>query len=176
MNTPARRAQAQQRKLPYITQEELESPMPAVTIRVYGSCTVRGDHRKEVYTKDYEADIDVPRIHNLGHVKLQINRYIKRSIPNGIRARTYQVDHDVPATKAQKEYKVKDFISDQGIQENTRIKENYKRQRLAAKERLEAQQSEGYVPPDIEDTTQYDQDGLPPLKIQGFDELPEGAE
>lgn len=159
MNQPR---QAQKRKLPYLTEEELNQSVKAVTIRVVGKYTKRAEQRKEVYEDDYEADIDVPEKYAMGHVKLGINRYVK-AVLKGIRARTFEVDSSVPAKPSEKKYKRRDFFSHQGLLDNQSAKRIYDERMAKRRAEREAEEDENYVPPSFQDTTRYGDDGLPPL-------------
>lgn len=117
-----------QQRLPYLTDEELNEKVHVVKIRVSGEYFKRGDHRQDVYEEQYEADIIVPKLFNMGHVKLQANRYVKdpKTKMNGVRIRTFNVDSDFkPEPFTEKEYRVRDFISDMGMADNERHKQNY---------------------------------------------------
>lgn len=158
------KTQKQKRKLPFLTDEDLNAPVKAMIIRVVGSYTKRGEQRKDVYEDEYEADIVVPEVYNMGHVKLGINRHVK-TVLKGIRARTYVVDHDVEPKPADKPYKVKDFLSHQGLMDNESLKREYLNKVKAAQARREAEEAGEYVPPAFADETQYGRDGLPPLVL-----------
>lgn len=148
MNAPTRRPnQKPKKKLPYLTEEDLNTQISAVKIKITGKFFVRGDHRGDVYVKDYEAEIVVPKTFNMGHVKLQSNRYVKKNL-NGVRVRTFNVDTDfTPEPITDKKYFVKDFISDMGIQDNIRNRENYL-QAIERKRRMaELQEDPDYTPP-----------------------------
>lgn len=113
------------KKLPYLTDEELNTPVPVVKIRVTGDFFKRGENRNDVFEDSYEADIIVPAKYNIGHVKLQASRYVKKEL-RGVRVRTFFVDTDYPPEAVtDKEYVVKDFISEMGIQDNDRSKQIY---------------------------------------------------
>lgn len=163
MNSQATaRAGGHKRKLPYKTEEELNEAVKAVTIRVGGKYTKRGEQRKEVYEDDYEADIVVPEKFAMGHVKLQVNRYIKEKL-KGIRARTFEVDTTVAPKPAEGKFKARDFISHQGILDNESAKRlHLERQRKRELER-KMREDGTYQPPEFSDTTNYGDDGLPPV-------------
>ena len=150
------------RKLPYLTEDDLNAPVKAMIIRVVGSYTKRGEQRKDVYEDDYEADIVVPESYNMGHVKLGINRYVKKEL-KGIRARTFNIDHDVEPRPADKPYRARDFISQQGLMDNESLTLEYVNKVKAAQARREAEESGNYAPPAFSDDTQYGRDGLPPV-------------
>lgn len=155
-------AQPQKRKLPYLTPEDLNAPIKAVIIRVVGSYTKRGEQRKEVYEDHYEADIEVPAKYNMGHVKLGINRHIKKEL-HGIRARTFAVDTDVAPKPVTEPRKVRNFISDQGMLDNDAAKRQYDAKVAKARAEREARESGTWAPPAFSDTTNYDEYGMPPV-------------
>lgn len=128
MNDERTVAKPQKRKpLPYITEDELNAEIPAIKIQVTGTYFKRGQHQNDNYEAPYETQIIVPKKYNLGHVKLQTTRKIKTDPElNGIRVRTFYVDGDfVPEPVKDKKYKVRDFMSDQSIQENQMNKQMY---------------------------------------------------
>ena len=113
------------KKLPYLTEEELNAPISAVKIRITGEYFKRGEHRNDVYEESYEADIIVPKVWNVGQVKLQASRYVKKEL-RGVSVRTFFVDSEVaPEPVTDKKYYAKDFLSDRGIQDNERTKQMY---------------------------------------------------
>ncbi len=115
----------QKKKLPYLTEEELNAIVPAVKIRVSGEYFKRGEHQNDVYETSYDAEIVVPAKYNIGQVKLQASRHVKKEL-RGIRVRTFFIDTDFkPEPVEDKKYKVRDFISDMGMQENERQKQIY---------------------------------------------------
>lgn len=156
------RAGKPRRKLPYLTEEELNAPIKAVTIRVVGKYTKRAEQRKEVYEDDYEADIVVPERYAMGHVKLGINRYVKEKL-KGIRARTFEVDATVEAVPAEGKFRRRDFFSHQGLLDNASAKRLYDERMAKRRAEREAEEDPDYVPPPFQDTTSYGDDGLPPL-------------
>lgn len=128
MKTQIGRVAKKTKKLPYMTEEELNEKVQTVKIRVTGEYFKRGEHRQDVYEEPYEAEIVVPKLYNMGHVKLMANRYIKdiRNKLNGVRVRTFYVDTDfVPTPYTEKEFRVRDFISDEGLSFNEREKTNH---------------------------------------------------
>ena len=149
MNAPAKAArngQKPKKKLPYLTDDDLASPVQAVEIKSFGEYFKRGEHRNDVYEERDEAGIVVPKAFNMGHVKLQANRHVKRSM-NGVRVRTFNVDTDfvaVPVTD--KQYTVKDFISDMGLQDNTRQREMYLQAVEKRRRQAELENDPDYVP------------------------------
>lgn len=127
MRTPERTIKPK-RKLPFLTEEELNEKVSAVKIHIFGRYYKNGEHRGEVYEEDYAADVIVPKAFDLGHVKLMANRYVKdpRNTLRGIRVQTFYVDADfAPEPVKDKEYTRKDFISDMGLQQNERDKQNH---------------------------------------------------
>jgi len=150
MNAPAKAArngQKPKKKLPYLTDDDLASPVQAVKIKIFGEYFKRGEHRNDVYEEPYEAEIVVPKAFNMGHVKLQANRHVKRHL-NGVRVRTFNVDTDFVAEPVKdKEYTVKDFISDMGLQDNQRQKEMYLQQVEHRRAQAEREADPDYVPP-----------------------------
>ncbi len=143
----------------YLTEDELNKLIPVVEIQVYGAYTCRGEHRKEVVEKSYEAKIEVPAGFNKGHIKLSINRYIKRKL-NGIRAKTFYLDTEVQPKQLPHQRAVKDFMSDIGLRDNDRLRKEY--MRAVTKRREEAQrEAEGIPPTEVIDDSAYGHDGLP---------------
>lgn len=113
------------KKLPYLTDEELSAPVAVVKIHVTGDFFKRGENRNDVFEDNYEADIIVPAKYNVGHVKLQASRYVKKEL-KGVRVRTFFVDTDYPPEPfTENKFTVKDFMSDMGIQDNERTKQIY---------------------------------------------------
>lgn len=124
------------KKLPYLTDEELNAPISAVKIRVTGEYFKRGEHRNDVYEESYEAEIVVPTKYNIGQVKLQASRYVKKEL-KGVRVRTFFIDSDFkPEPVTDKKYVVKDFMSDMGLDDNARQKKLYL-ERIAKKRAAE---------------------------------------
>ena len=80
----------------YLTDEELDQPIDVVSVSVWGKYTLRGENRKEVIEKSFKFDIEVPKNYNLGHVKLSVNRHVKRQL-GGIRSREFFIDENIPA-------------------------------------------------------------------------------
>lgn len=147
------------------TEEELDAVIPVVAIKVYGSFTFRGKTRKEVLEDQYEAEIEVPANYHKGHVKLAVNRYIRRE-KKGIRARTYNIDYDVQPKTLEHKRRVRDFISEKGMRDNARAKKAYEK---AVRERkAEADAMVQGVAPAFTDNTQYRSDGLPPLSDKTY--------
>jgi hypothetical protein len=141
------------------TEEELDATIEVVTITVYGEYTKRGQHRKEVVTEDYEFDVEVPKDYNVGHVKLAVNRHVRRKL-KGIRARTYHVDQTVDPKPVEHKRRVRDFISERGMRTNLRQKRDYDRE--MAKRKAEADHmAAGQVPSSYVDDSEYGTDGLP---------------
>jgi len=140
--------QKPKKKLPFLTDEDLAAPCKAVKIRIFGEYFKRGDHRNEVYEEEYEATIVVPAAFMPGHVKLMANRYVKdiRNKLNGIRARTFYVDTEVaPEPVTDKEYRVRDFMSEMSLDDNRRARERYEEQQQAERAQREAMEDPNYV-------------------------------
>lgn len=163
MKIPQGRAAPPKHNLPYFTEQDLEAPIKTVLVRVEGKYTKRSDQRKEVYEDDYEADIEVPAKWQMGHVKLGVNRYIKKEL-KGIRARTYEVNPDVDPVPQEKTRPRKYFMSQQGIMDNESKKRLYHEAQERRRRIDEDKRSGHYAPPPFEDTTDYGEDGLPPLR------------
>ncbi len=151
MNSPYRRmAQKTKKKLPYLTDEELNAKIATVKIHVSGEYFKRGEHRQDVYEEQYTAEIIVPKLFNMGHVKLQSNRHIKdpKNKMNGVRVRTFNVDTDYPPEAyTEKEYRVKDFISDMGLADNERSRKNHLDRLDRKREQREMEEDPDYAPP-----------------------------
>lgn len=143
------------------TQEELSAPIKALTIKVYGTYTCRGDTRKEVIQRDFEEEIIVPEGFHPGHVKLCTNRMVRKKL-KGIRAREIFVDDEFTPKPVEQTFKVRDFMSDKGIRDNERLKKEYDREIEKRQREMEAQQNGGAVPQFI-DNTRYDSDGSMPF-------------
>ncbi len=155
-------AMRQPRKLPYLTEEELNAPIKAVKIKVIGSFTKRGEQRKEVYEDHYEAEIEVPAKYSMGHVKLGINRYVRKEL-HGIRARTFEVDTEFKPVQVEGRRRVKDFMSQQGLLDNESAKKLHKEKQSRLRQEQEARADGTWVPPAFQDTTLYDENGMAPL-------------
>jgi len=153
----------QKRKLPYLTEDDLNSPVKSIVIAIEGSYTKRGEQRKDVYEDSYQAEVIVPEKYNMGHVKLAADRHVK-NVLKGIRARTYNIDRDVEPKPADKQYKVKDFMSHQGLLDNDSLKRDYEIKQAKRRAQREAAEA-GFAPPQFSDDTDYGDDGLPPLKL-----------
>lgn len=151
MNAPSRRlAQKPKKKLPYLTDEELNAKVATVKIQVSGEYFKRGEHRQDVYEEQYTADIVVPKLFNMGHVKLQTNRYVKdpKNKLNGVRVRTFNVDADfAPEPYTEKEYRAKDFISDMGLADNERSKQSHLDRLERKRIQREMEEDPDYAPP-----------------------------
>lgn len=152
MRDPVRRQMPARPKknLGFLTEEELDAPCEAVTIRVVGEYYKRGEHRQDVYEEQYEADIVVPKMYNMGHVKLMVNRHVKdiKSGMNGIRVRTFNVDASVaPKPYTEKKYRVRDFMSDMGLQENKLARESHMKKLERKRIQREMEEDPNYVPP-----------------------------
>lgn len=145
----------------FLTDDELEKPVEVVMISVWGKYTLRGETRKEVIEKTFNIEVEVPKNFNLGHVKLSTNRHIRRTL-GGIRAREFHVDERKPV-KPVTEYRrrVKDFMSDNGLQENEHAKRKYMKALENRKREAEALAA-GQLPAFI-DSSQYGQDGTLPV-------------
>ena len=151
---------APKRKLPYLTEDDLNAPISAIKIRVSGSYTKRGDQRKEVFEENYDLDVEVPKKYNIGHVKLAVNRAIKKEL-KGIRARTWHVDQDMQPVPVSEPRKVRDFMSQQGLMDNDSLKREYQRKRAQQQAIKQAQENGEYAPPAFADDSEYGADGLP---------------
>ena len=139
------------KKLPFLTEDELNVNVPAVKIRVSGEYFKRGEHRNDVYEEQYEAEIIVPKLFNMGHVKLMANRYVKdaKNKLKGVRVRTFYVDASFePVPYTEKKFTVRNFISDMGLADNERNKQNYLDKIKRKREIMEAEES-GEFEPDI---------------------------
>lgn len=167
MNAPTKKTPKPKKQYPYLTDEDLATQIAVVKIKIHGEYFKRGEHRNEVYEEAYEAEIIVPKSFNMGHVKLQANRHVKRHM-NGVRVRTFYVDTDfTPEPVSDKKYTVKDFISDMGLQDNNRNKENYIQAIERRRQQEELRNDPEYTPSFgvFEDNTKYGRDGLPPLRL-----------
>lgn len=142
----------------YLTEEELDRAISVVKVKVYGSYTKRGSTRKEVVEDQYEADLEVPENFNMGHIKLAVNRHVKKQL-KGIRARTYYRDEDSEPQPVENKRRVRDFISERGMRDNDRAKREY--QREVQKRKAEADALASGIAPAFADDTQYGNDGLP---------------
>lgn len=143
----------------HLNERELDAPLSVVKIKVYGGYMTRGEHRKEVVEKQYEAEVEVPEGYNKGHVKLAINRYVSKKL-KGIRARTYYVDESVKPKPIEQKRRVRDFISERGMRDNERMKREYDRQIQNRRAEAEAM-ANGQAPGGTIDDTEYGADGLP---------------
>ena len=142
----------------FLTEEELDRPIDVVAVRVIGSYTTRGEHRKEIIEKQYEEDVEVPKGFNKGHVKLAVNRMVKKKL-KGIRARTWEVDDESEPQLLEHKRRVRDFISERGMRDNERLKRDY--QRELQKRQAEADALAAGIAPSFSDQTEYGADGLP---------------
>lgn len=161
MNKPAKK------KLPYLTEEDLNTRIKCVKITIYGDYTKRGDQRKEVFTEDYEVEIVVPKSWNMGHVKLLAQRHVRNEL-KGIRVRTFNVKEGVEPVELPPEeqnYRRRDFISQQGIMDNASRKREYDLKQEQRRKRIEAEEDGDAAPPAFSDDTDYGSDGLPPMKL-----------
>jgi hypothetical protein len=154
------------KKLPYLTDEQLKKPVEAVTIQVWGECRKRAGHRKEVITESYDIPVVVPKNFDTGHVRLCVNRELKRN-HGAINARTHYVDTKVKPVKAEGEYIAKDFISDAGIIENERQRKKYHDDLEAAKRSRESGE-DGPLIGGVYDESSYGSDGLLPLSKKNY--------
>ena len=145
-------------KRTYLNEKELNAPLKVVEIAVYGSYTARGEHRKEIVEKQFEGTIEVPENFNKGHVKLAVNRFVKREM-KGIRAREFHVDEDVTPKPLEHRRKVMEFMSKRGLRDNERLKRNYIRDMKKRKAESDAM-ANGQVPQFMDDS-EYGNDGLP---------------
>lgn len=146
-------------KRKHLTEEELNAPVGVVTIRVWGDYTCRGEHRKEVITREYDAELEVPDNFNKGHIKLAANRHVK-NVLKGIRARhCYHDEASAPKPQPHKR-RVRDFMSWQGIRDNETMKREYEREIEKRKAEAENMQN-GILPSGAVDDSVYGSDGLP---------------
>ncbi len=145
----------------FLTDDELEKPIDVVLISVWGKYTLRGEHRKEVIEKSFAFEVEVPKQFNLGHVKLSVNRHIRRVL-GGIRAREFHVDDRKPVKPiTEHRRRVKDFISDNGLAENEHAKRRYL-QAMENRKKEADMMANGQLPSFI-DSSQYGQDGSLPV-------------
>lgn len=143
----------------HLTEAELNEAVKVVTIRVWGDYTCRGEHRKEVIVRDYDAHLEVPENFNKGHIKLAANRYVKNQL-KGIRARHCYVDEHEEPKPVDHKRRVKDFMSWQGLRDNDSLKREYERE--VAKRQAEAENmANGIIPRGVADDSLYGSDGLP---------------
>lgn len=142
----------------YLTEEELDRAISVVKVKVYGSYTKRGATRKEIVEDQYEADVEVPADFNVGHIKLAVNRHVKKQL-KGIRARTYYRDEDSEPQPVEHKRRVRDFISERGMRDNERAKRDY--QREMQKRKAESDALAAGIAPAFADDTEYGRDGLP---------------
>lgn len=140
------------------TEEELNAPVSVVKIRIHGEYTCRGEHRKEVIAKHFEAEVEVPIGFDKGHIKLAANRHIKNEL-KGIRARTCYHDESFKPVPVEHKRRVKDFMSYQGLMDNNSMKREYDKEIAARKAEADAM-AEG-IAPAFADDSQYGADGLP---------------
>lgn len=146
-------------KRKHLTEEELNAPVGVVTVRIWGDYTKRGEHRKEIITGDYDAEVEVPEKFNRGHLKLAANRYIKNTL-RGIRARHVYFEPEEKPKPLEHKRRVKDFMSSQGLRDNESMKREYDRD--MEKRRAEAEQmAAGIAPNEVVDGSLYGADGLP---------------
>lgn len=146
-------------KREHLTEDELNSPVKVVKIKIWGDYTCRGEHRKEVIVRDYEGEVEVPAKFHGGHVKLAANRYIKNE-KKGIRARHVFYDKEDAGEPQEHKRKVREFMSSQGIRDNESLKRAYDRE--IAQRRAEAENMHnGIAPEGVTDDSMYGRDGLP---------------
>ncbi len=130
--------------LPYLTDAELNAPVKAVEIKIWGSYTKRGENRKDVYEDHYEAVVVVPAQYDMGHVKLMANRLVKREL-HGIRARTWNVDKSVKPTAYKPPegttLRRRDFMSDMALNDNERAKQEHQRKMAQIKAQRDRERS-----------------------------------
>jgi hypothetical protein len=142
----------------HLNEKELEASIKVVTVRIWGDYTKRGEHRKEVITGEYDAEVEVPHNFNRGHLKLAANRYVKNEL-RGIRARHVHYDPSEKPKPVEHQRRVKDFMSWQGLRDNDAMKREYDRD--MAKRKAEAEQMANGIAPAFLDETHYGTDGLP---------------
>lgn len=142
----------------HLTEEELNAPIKVVSVKVWGDYTLRGEHRKEVVSKNYEAELEVPANFNKGHIKLAANRHVK-NVLKGIRARHCYYDEAAKPQPLEHTRRVKDFMSWQGLRDNDSMKREYDRE--MARSKAEADQMAEGIAPAFRDESVYGADGLP---------------
>lgn len=163
MSKPPARAAAK-RKYPFITQEELNKPIPCVKIAVHGSLIKRGEYRRdETYEDDYEGFVVVPKDYNPGQVKLQTNRMVKAE-KLGIRIRTFYVTQGQTPIDVDP-LPLRTFMSDQGLAENQHQKEIWLANQQKRKQLKEMEDNGEAVPLPLLDDSNFGTDGLPPLVL-----------
>jgi hypothetical protein len=155
------RARQQTRKLPYLTNNDLDAKIDAVTIRVYGTFTKRDSGRKDVCQDDFECDLDVPKGYNMGQVKCAASKYIKKEL-KGIRLRTFHIDSNEKEKPCDKKYRVRDFISEQGLRDNNSLKIEHDTKLALRRAKEESEDGQFELGAPIDDTN-YDANGLPKL-------------
>lgn len=140
------------------TEEELNALISVVKIRIWGDYTKRGEHRKEIITGQYDAELEVPENYNIGHVKLAAQRHIKNDL-KGIRVRHFYHEKGDKGKPVEYKRKVMDFMSSQGLRDNDSLKREYERE--IARRKAEAEQMVAGVAPQFSDDSEYGSDGLP---------------
>lgn len=146
----------------FLTEEELNAPISVVKIKVFGSYTKRGEHRKEVVEDQFDATVEVPHNFNIGHVKLACNRYVREIMkPRGIRVRVFKHDETIPPEPCEYQRRVRDFMSAKGLRDNARQKRAYDRE--IEKRKAEMDSMAAGALPQFMDTTAYGSDGLAPI-------------
>ena len=58
----------QKRKIPYLTEDDLNPPVKSIVIAIEGSYTKRGEQRKDVYEDSYQAEVIVPEKYNMEQI------------------------------------------------------------------------------------------------------------
>lgn len=168
-NPYAQHNQAQQVGVPrreWYTEDELDRPMNVVEVVTYGQYTKRTSSRKEVEIKDFKnLKIEVPADFHNGHVKLSVNRTIKHEL-QGIRAKVFYRDKKFPPAPLKHKRRLRDFMSQKGIRENTRKRDAYMRELESNKSR-DAAMAQGIAPAFVDDS-QYGADGLPALSSKTY--------
>lgn len=150
----------------FLTDEELDSTIEVYLVAVYGKYTCRGENRKEVIERDFDdVKVEVPAGFNKGHVKLAINRHVRREL-KGIRVRIWHIDDRQKPEKAAHARRVRDFMSDKGMRDNDRAKREYMREMEKRKSQADALAA-GQIPSFL-DTTNYGSDGLPPVSPKQY--------
>ena len=142
----------------HLTEEELNQEVPVVLVHCWGDYTKRGEHRKEVITGDYEAELEVPKNYNVGDLKLAANRYVKDKL-RGIRVRHVYYDKEAAAKPTDVKHTRKYFKSTQGLMDNESLKREYDKE--VARRRKEATDMADGILPAFADDTRYGEDGLP---------------
>lgn len=146
----------------HLTEDELDKPIKVCKIKVWGRYTKREGSRNDVFEAHFRDQfVEVPVNYNKGHVKLAVNRMVKKEL-QGIRALEFFIEADHQPEILEHGRRVRDFISDRGIRDNNRLKREY--DKLVAERQAEMDRmAGGGAPPKFSDDTQYDNAGLAPF-------------